>query len=634
MPKRSKKTTVVQEPVVHPVGQGQPDPEEPIAKRTRMLLLEENSAELVLLEAHEDQVRDVLELQEESEFPVCEESAVWQDPDMVEKFYDEMNGKQLDTAAVKKARMTEIDFINSMGVWEEVPRPSKDSGIKVVKGRWVDIDKGTYGKPNYRSRYVACEIKKGVKSAFVSEFFAAMPPLSSSKLLCILAVTDRFPDRNGSMYMMRDKVLVFIDVKRAHFVSMAKRDIAVELPPELRKPESDMVGWLWKAMYGTRDAAHCWSEEVVRVFVGILGFVQGRANPCHFYHVGRDIRANVHGDDVQALAAFAQAVWLQEELRKIWMIEEKGILGPPGRTGTVHVIRHLGRTISWTSQGITWETDRKHVDALIEDLDLSNGSSVKTPLVRDKVDEFEGAEELLDADTKWKFQSCTMRIGYTAQDRTDLQRVTRELAKGMQAPCVYHWVMLKRCVRYLKYAPRCVQLFKKQAQVSFIDTYVDSDYAGCIRTRRSTTGMAMMLGENQLRSMCRGQGLPSLAVGESEYYGLVSGAAESLGEQSFAADLGVSLKIKVRMDSTTGMAIGSRVGLGKLKHVDVRFLWVQHKVKDKSIELVKVHTSKNYSDIMTKPVTSELLRQVMLDMGFSFPVREETAWAGDGRKEG
>ena len=67
------------------------------------------------------------------------------------------------------------------------------------------------------------------------------------------------------------------------------------------------------------------------------------------------------------------------------------------------------------------------------------------------------------------------------------------------------------------------------------------------------------------------------------------------------------------------MAIGSRLGLGKLKHVDVRFLRGQHKVKDKSIELVKVHTSKNFSDIMTKPVTSETLQKMMSEMGFTFP---------------
>ena len=73
----------------------------------------------------------------------------------------------------------EIESINKMGVWKIGPRPPKGSPTKVVRGRWVDIGKGKI----YRSRFVAMEIKGGVKSAFAPEFFTAMPPLSSSKFL-------------------------------------------------------------------------------------------------------------------------------------------------------------------------------------------------------------------------------------------------------------------------------------------------------------------------------------------------------------------------------------------------------------------------------------------------------------------
>ena len=82
---------------------------------------------------------------------------------------------------------------------------------------------------------MAMEIKGGVKSAFAPEFFAAMPPLRSSKFLCILAVTQYFPGADGKLLSIADPALIFIDVRRAHFVSWARGDIAVELPEELRK---------------------------------------------------------------------------------------------------------------------------------------------------------------------------------------------------------------------------------------------------------------------------------------------------------------------------------------------------------------------------------------------------------------
>jgi hypothetical protein len=154
--------------------------------------------------------------------------------------YDENTGEILDPTQVKAARALVIDFNNRMNVWEIRPRPPKSSPTKIVRGRWVDIDKGKI----YRSRFVAMEIKGGVKSAFAPEFFAAMPPLSSSMLLCIFVVTQYFPGADGKLLSIAAPELICIDVRRAHFVSWARRDIAVEFPEELRKPGEDLVGYL------------------------------------------------------------------------------------------------------------------------------------------------------------------------------------------------------------------------------------------------------------------------------------------------------------------------------------------------------------------------------------------------------
>eukprot|EP00973_Karenia_brevis_P035869 4948851-Karenia_brevis.AAC.1 len=78
-----------------------------------------------------------------------------------------------------------------MGVWEVVPRPSDQP---VLKGRWVDVKKGDESSPNYRSRYVAKEIKKGTRSSLVAEYFAAMPPIHGCKFLFVLAMTQQWQD--------------------------------------------------------------------------------------------------------------------------------------------------------------------------------------------------------------------------------------------------------------------------------------------------------------------------------------------------------------------------------------------------------------------------------------------------------
>ena len=63
---------------------------------------------------------------------------------------------------------------------------------------------------------------------------------------------------------------MFTDVRRAHFASWARGDIAVELPKQVQKEGEDLVGFLGKPMYGARDATAYWVGETVCVLVTIL----------------------------------------------------------------------------------------------------------------------------------------------------------------------------------------------------------------------------------------------------------------------------------------------------------------------------------------------------------------------------
>eukprot|EP00435_Cladocopium_sp_Y103_P040755 s116_g11.t1 len=157
---------------------------------------------------------------------VCEEPDFF--AEKYAEYYDDISGRELDPEMVVKARREEVEFIRKMKVWQEVDRP-KDK--PVLKGRWVDINKGDEEKPQYRSRYVGKEIKKGSKGALVADFFAAMPPLSSFKLLLTLAMVDRFFGADGTPRSRTEPwYILFIDVKRAHFVSDATRELLWSYP--------------------------------------------------------------------------------------------------------------------------------------------------------------------------------------------------------------------------------------------------------------------------------------------------------------------------------------------------------------------------------------------------------------------
>ena len=234
------------------------------------------------------------------------------------------------------------------------------------------------------------------------------------------------------------------------------------------------------------------------------------------------------------MASSCHLVWLKEKLAKERMIQYKGILAPPGRADSIQEVCHLRRTLRWTAHGIEWEHDSKHVDRILAFTRLAHGSKVTTPLVREGLLEGEdpyGADTDIDvpADEIIGYRICAMTYAYVAQDRTDLQRTVRELAKGLSQPKQRHMFMLKRCARYLKFAPVLVQIFRYQSKFDTCDVHTDSDYVGCLRTRKSIIGGVIMYGINQGKSLCRGQGVIAFAVGEADYYGLVTGAREAKG---------------------------------------------------------------------------------------------------------
>ena len=572
-------------------------------------------------ETREITLRSILEIaaSEHDEQPVCEELNPLDD---WEEFYDDMSGKLLNPTLVREARAAELKFIDEIGVWDIVDRPA---GEKVVGGRWVDVNKGDEERTNYRSRYVGKELKRGGASKQqIHEFFAAMPPMSSFMMLLVLATTDRVPDETGKMNSdHKGSVLSFLDIKRAHFMSPARRRLFVELPPELKKPDEDKVALLKRSLYGTRDASQNWEFEIARVFES-LGFQQGRASPCLFFHAERRIRTTVHGDDFTSLGKPEDVAWLRNELQKVWLVEDKGILAPPGMTVCPNLgleikqnMRHLNRLIKWTSSGITTEADPRHAELLMRDVGVT-GSKVTTPLAKpDRGSDIDEEPRLTCSQATW-YRSNTMRLAYLSQDRPDLQRAVRELAKGMTEPTRSHEKMLKRAVRYVARQPRAVLLIKHQVMISRIHAYVDTDHAGCIKTRKSTTGGVIMLGNSKLRSFCKGQAVIALSSGEAEFYGLVSMVSEALGDQSILKDYGIRIPIDIHMDATAGAAIGARRGLGRVKHIDTAFLWVQDVVGKRLVHIRKVDTKDNVADILTKPVDWSTVERHMLTIGYCF----------------
>ena len=90
-------------------------------------------------------------------------------------------------------------------------------------------------------------------------------------------------------------------------------------------------------------------------------------------------------------------------------------------------------------------------------------------------------------------------------DRADCQYATKEQARTMANPTKSDAEKGKRIARYLIGRPRAALHYAWQAEISELAIYSDSDWAGCVKTRKSTSGGVIMMGTHTLKSYSRQQ---------------------------------------------------------------------------------------------------------------------------------
>ena len=133
-----------------------------------------------------------------------------------------------------------------------------------------------------------------------------------------------------------------------------------------------------------------------------------------------------------------------------------------------------------------------------------------------------------------------------------------------------------------------------QQQPKNIDVFVDADCAARETRLRSTSGVAEYR-QSSLDPARRACGhCPLVSLSSTQ---IMKGSAHSLHSQAILKGFGVSVEAVALSDASAGIGIASRQGCGRLKHLEVKWLWVQEKVSEKALRLKKHPTETNTADL-------------------------------------
>ena len=276
--------------------------------------------------------------------------------------------------------------------------------------------------------------------------------------------------------------------------------------------------------------------------------------------------------------------------------------------------RVLNRVIRRQEAGRRYEADQRHVDLIIKLMGNGKGKRGQT------VGEDESKWKLDDNDRELGKEEVSLyrvvaaRANYLALGRVDIQYATKGCCRGMARPQVLHMSMLKRLARYLVGRPRAVWQYDWQAAED-ISVFSDSDWAGCRRTARSTSGGIALRGKHHLKSWSSTQKKVTLSSAEAELAAVVKASTEAIGLTQMAEGFGHEVAARVFVDSSAALSVTQRKGNGKLRPVRIGQLWVQQTAEDGDLAYHKVDGKQNPADVCTKHVNRAIMDSMMDRIG-------------------
>ena len=481
----------------------------------------------------------------------------------------------------KEAIQSELDSLNENETWSIAKLP-KDK--KTIKTKW--LFKIKMDSKNNPERFKARLVAKGYdqeEGIDYGETFAPVVKQQSLRLLLAISVNE-----NLKMH--------HIDISTAFLYGEIDEEVYIEPPEGIKDTlEENVVLKLNKALYGLKQASRSWNKTLVN-FLNELGFRQLKSDTCIFYN--ETLIIAIYVDDIIILS------------KDIVMIEEfKRQISLKFKTKDLGKLRYvLGISIEQINEEILLINQKNYITNIIEKFrNLEESREVNIPiqpnhnLTNDLITENETLRHFVDP-TRYR-QVIGSLIYLMTNTRPDICYAVSVLSRFMQQPRELHWRFLKRLLRYIKTTCNYSIIYQKSKSTdSLLTGYSDSDFAGSIDDRKSTSGYVFKYGECLISWNSCKQKTVSLSSTEAEYIALTNAIKEIVWFKQMLSELKRETKeLKLFCDNKSTIYLSKNPEFhSRTKHIDIRHHYIRETINNNSIKIIYISTDEMPADILTK----------------------------------
>ncbi|GJS42860.1 putative ribonuclease H-like domain-containing protein [Tanacetum coccineum] len=205
---------------------------------------------------------------------------------------------------------------------------------------------------------------------------------------------------------------------------------------------------------------------------------------------------------------------------------------------------------------------------------------------------------------------------YLTSSRPDIVQAVCYCARYQARPTEKHLKEVKRIFRYLRGTINMGLWYPKGSGFE-LTAFSDADHAGCIDTRKSTSGGIQFLGDKLVSWMSKKQDCTAMSSAEAEYVALSASCAQVMWMRTQLKDYGFNYnKIPLYCDSQSAIAISCNpVQHSCTKHIHTRYHFIKEQVENGIIELYFVRTEYQLADMFTKALPEDRFQYLVRRIG-------------------
>jgi hypothetical protein len=194
-------------------------------------------------------------------------------------------------------------------------------------------------------------------------------------------------------------------------------------------------------------------------------------------------------------------------------------------------------------------------------------------------------------------------VRYLIHTRPDLTYAVRYVSRFLEQPTEEHLQAVKKILRYITETLQYGLRYGRRTATTRLVGYCDSNLAGNIDTRKSTTGAMFFLSKSLVSWQSLKQRVVALSSCEAEYIAATTTATQAI---RMARLLGELLRrepdvVELKVDSKSALAlVRNPVFHEHSKHIDLRYHFIQNCLAEGIVSATYINTVDQLADILMK----------------------------------